>query len=384
LDVSARRRPLRQRTALLEEVRAALAGGAAPGQALVAGVARDPDPGAELVAAAQAVRLGAPLADLAGTVTGDAVVDLLLRALAIAEHTGTGGALAVDQALAAAAEEADSARRLAARTAQARGTAHLLTALPVVAWLLFVVLDPALLRFYATAPGVACGLLALSLAIAGRWWAARLIAAGTRAAHRADPLAAPAGPRDPWRVAALAVPAFVVAAVALGPLEGLAAAAVLGGVGARRRRPAVAEPDLAQGGAAEAIELVAVALAAGLPPVVALRVVAPLAPPAARPALGDGALRLAAGEPADLALADGGLAALGSALAATERWGSAAAPALRRLAAEVRASRRAAAEEAAERTQLLLVFPTTLLTLPAFTVGVVPPMLWTAFAGAGG
>jgi len=71
-------------------------------------------------------------------------------------------------------------------------------------------------------------------------------------------------------------------------------------------------------------------------------------------------------------------------LAATERWGAPAEPALRRLAADLRADRRAAAEEAAERAQLALVFPTTLLTLPAFTVGAVPPMLWSAFSGAGG
>ena len=78
------------------------------------------------------------------------------------------------------------------------------------------------------------------------------------------------------------------------------------------------------------------------------------------------------------------LAPLGAVLAAGERWGAPAEPALRRLAAELRATRRAAAEESAERVQLALVFPTTLLTLPAFTVGVVPPLLWSAFTGAGG
>ncbi len=30
--------------------------------------------------------------------------------------------------------------------------------------------------------------------------------------------------------------------------------------------------------------------------------------------------------------------------------------------------------------QVALVFPTTLLTLPAFVTAIVPPLLWTAFA----
>jgi hypothetical protein len=53
---------------------------------------------------------------------------------------------------------------------------------------------------------------------------------------------------------------------------------------------------------------------------------------------------------------------------------------LRGLARDLRAERLTAAEEAAERTQLLLVFPTTLLTLPAFALAVVPPLVWLGFA----
>ncbi len=112
----------------------------------------------------------------------------------------------------------------------------------------------------------------------------------------------------------------------------------------------------------------------------ALATVAPLAPPPARPLLADAARRMAAGDSVDTALAGTGLADLGALLAVTERWGAPAAVALRRLAAELRADRRAAAEEAAERLQLALVFPTTLLTLPAFVLGVVPPLLWTTLA----
>ena len=368
--------------ALYTEVRAALGGGAAPAAAMVAAVLRDPDAPAELVALAQAVRLGLPLADAAaGVATGDPALDLLVRALAVAEVTGAGTLAAVDQALAAAADAAETARRLRVKTAQARGTAQVLTVLPIAAWLLFCGLDRTLLAFYATPAGVATGLIALALAGAGRAWAARLVARGARGAQRADALAARPAPRDLGRAATLALPALLVAGFGLGPLAGLGAAAVLALIGARR---APATADLSAGGAAETVELVAVALASGLSPVAAVGVVAPLAPPAARVTLDAAARRLRAGEPADAAFADGGLAPLGAVLAAGERWGAPAEPALRRLAAELRATRRAAAEESAERVQLALVFPTTLLTLPAFTVGVVPPLLWSAFTGAGG
>jgi pilus assembly protein TadC len=175
-----------------------------------------------------------------------------------------------------------------------------------------------------------------------------------------------------------------VVTLGVGALAGLGAAAAAAVVGGRRPRPATRPPDLASGGAAEAVELVAVALGSGLSTVAALAAVAPLAPPAARGPLEHAVRRLRGGEAADAAFAGGGLAAVGAVLAASDRWGAPADPALRRLAAELRATRRAAAEEAAERTQLSLVFPTTLLTLPAFAVGVVPPLLWTAFAAAGG
>jgi len=367
---------------LYTEVRAALGGGAAAGAALCAAVLRDAGAPEELVALAQAVRLGLPLADAAADVaTGDPSLDLLVRALAVAEVSGAGALAAVDQALAASADAAETARRLRVKTAQARGTARILTVLPIVAWLLLCGLDRTLLAFYATPAGVATGLLALALAAAGRAWAARLVARAARGAQRADALAAPPAPPDLRRAATLALPALLVAGLGLGPLAGVAAATALALVGARRAGP---RADLESGGAAETVELVAVALASGLSAVAAVGVVAPLAPPPARQPLDAALRRLLGGESADAAFGDSGLAPLGAVLAAGERWGAPAEPALRRLAAELRAARRAAAEESAERVQLALVFPTTLLTLPAFTVGVVPPLLWSAFTSAGG
>jgi len=310
------------------------------------------------------------------------VLDLLVRALGVAERTGAGGVAAVDQALIAAADQAETTRRLRSRTAQARGTALVLTILPLAAWLGFVALDPALLGFYSTPVGALTGGLALALAAGGRWWSSRLVRRASTAAYAADPLAPRRPPLDVPRALSLALPAFLVVAFGAGVPAGTAVGGGLLLFGLRR--PAAEGPpvDLSLGGASEAIELVAVALASGLSPTAAVWAVSALAPPAARGPLERGAQRLRGGWQPDDAFSDGGLSSLGAVLGASERWGAPAEPALHRLAAELRSTRRAAAEEAAERTQLALVFPTTLLTLPAFTVGVVPPMLWSAFTGA--
>lgn len=372
------------RTAVfLTEVRAALAAGAAPGAALVAGVDRGREVGAALLPVAHAVRLGTPLADAAAdAATGSPVLDLLVRALGVAERTGSGGLAAVEQALTVAEEEAEVVRRVRTRTAQARGTARILTALPVLAWVGFVLLDPELLRFYATPIGAGTAVLAVVLVAAGATWSRRIVRRAGGAAERSDPLQPPRPRGDVARAAVLAAPPAVLLSVALGPAAGVAIGAAVAAVGLRRR--GVPDVDLRGGGAAEAVELAAVALASGLSPTAAIAAVAPLAPPAARSSLLAGARRLRGGWDPAAAFADSGLSTLGGVLAASERWGAPAAPALRRLAAELRNERRAVAEEAAERVQLALVFPTTLLTLPAFTVGVVPPMVWSAFTGAWG
>lgn len=380
--------------ALLAEVRAALSAGASPSAALLAAAdqarlaGKDTPPTgrkdgrADLQGIANAVRAGRPLADAAASVdSGDPATDLLVRALGVAERTGAGSALAVDQALGAARDEAGTARLLRARTAQARGTAVILTLLPVVTWLLLVGLDRGTLAFYTTPAGVLTGLAAVTLAAAGQWWARRLIRAAGRAAAVADPLA-PARPRPALqRAGVLGVVALAVVGLGLGPGPGMVAASAVAVI-VGRRRPAGGSPDgvEAAGGAAEAVELVAVALAAGLSPYGAVTVAGQLAPAMARPVLMTGARRMRTGWAAGEAFAGTGLAALGSALDVSARWGAPAEDALRGLAADLRAERRAAVEQAAERTQLSLVFPTTLLTLPAFVLGLVPPLLWSAFA----
>jgi Flp pilus assembly protein TadB len=392
---------------VLVELRAALEAGAAPGAALAAAATDGP-----LGRCAQAVRLGQPIAEVAEDVdTGDPTADLLVRALGLAERVGAGGLSAVDQALWAAGQEARLESLLRVRTTQARLTARIVLLVPVAAWLLLVGLDASALRFYTTGLGVVTALLAVLLMLLARVWSRRVVSAARRAADAADPLAPRPGERDALRAVVLAAPVAVIGALGAGLLPGLVLGALAAAVGLRRRpaevegartagavagaaaAPAAAAPAAAPaaaaapapaagaGGAAEAVELVAMALDAGLPPAGAVALAADLAPPAARPVLHRAASRLRAGMPPDEAFAGSGLAGLGDVLAVTGRWGAPAGPALRRLATDLRDHRRAAAEEAAERTEVALVFPTTLLTLPAFVLAVVPPMLWLAVTG---
>jgi Flp pilus assembly protein TadB len=358
----------------LVELRAAIEAGVAPAAALAA-VGRGP-----LEGVATELRLGRSLGELAGAVaTGDPRADLLVRGLAVAERTGAGAVAAVEQVLRAAEEAAAVARALRTRTAQARGTALVLAALPLVLWGLLVLLDPAVLRFYRSPVGIGTAVGAVALMAASRSVVRRVIAAVERAPADADPLRGAPAPRDPRRALALALPVAAVLGVGAGPVVGLLGAGAGAVLGLRRR--ATAAPDLRGGGTPEVAELLAVAVDAGLPPVAAVAEVAELGPPAARPALATAARRQRAGWAVDEAFAGSGLEPLGAVLAAAGRWGAPVGPALRRLAAEGRADRRAAGDAAAERAQLVLVFPTTLLTLPAFVLAVVPPVLWTAFAG---
>lgn len=362
--------------ATLVELQAALSAGAGAGEAVAATCT-----GGVLDGVARQARLGQPLSQLAaGVETGDPAADFLVRCLALTERTGGGGTEAVEHAVTAIREEAALERLLDVRTAQARGTAVILVCVPLVAWALLVALDPRALTFYATPVGAVTGVTAVGLAaLAGRWMN-RLTRATRAAGEAADPLA-PSRPAPAWRrgTVASAVVAIPVG-IGLGPVVAvLAGAAVLFGVA--RPRTTASPGNGRSGGAAETVSLVAVALDSGMAPATAFAEVAELAPPPAVELLRSAARRVAAGWRVDEALTDTPLETLGACVAAAHRWGAPAAPALRALAADLRADRRAAVELAAERLQLALIFPTTLLTLPAFVLGVVPPLLWSTVRG---
>ena len=354
---------------MLIELQAALRAGAGAGEAFAATCRTGP-----IGAVAHQVRLGASLQDVAATTdTGDAGADGLVRSLALAERTGAGAVEAVEQALDGIEAERGLQRMVAIRTAQARGTAVVLAVVPVAAWTLLVAADRGALAFYATPIGLFSAALAVGMATLSWWWMRRMTAAVPRAAMAADPLHA-SGPPRPWRRAvAPAVLATLVAAPLLGP-AGILVGGLVAITLARRPRGL---PQPAGGGAAEAVDLVAVALTAGLATTTALNEVARLAPPSAADELTRAARRTAAGWPVAEAFAGGPLEPLGAVLSACQTWGAPAAPALRRLSSDLRSQRTTAAEVAAERLQLTLVFPTTLLTLPAFVLGVVPPLLWS-------
>ncbi|HVF75324.1 MAG TPA: type II secretion system F family protein [Acidimicrobiales bacterium] len=204
---------------------------------------------------------------------------------------------------------------------------------------------------------------------------------------RSIPLPAPDphGGRDPPRATALSVAALgvgVVVAVAFGPLGVAASAAVVLGRPhlktrrhARRRREAV-EAELA-----EVVDLLSLAVRAGMTvphavAAVARRATGPLATELARvvdqttrgrrfaDALDE--LPERAGEPAR---------PLAATLADCERYGSPVGEALERLAADARERQRRAAEQAARRLPVALLFPLVLCILPAFALLAVAPLI---------
>jgi Flp pilus assembly protein TadB len=354
----------------LVRLQAALEAGASPSEALAACGEDGP-----LAEPARQAQLGRPMVDIARDVaTGDTAADLLVRALALAERTGAGAVQAVEHTLEAIRCESDLARLIAVRTAQARGTAAILAVIPLVTWTVLVAADRHILRFYTTPVGVLTAAVAVVLAVVSWRWMRRMAWACATAAASADLLAPAPLPESGGRAGTAGCVVGVAGAALLGPAGGVVAALLVGGVLARPARTQHNQHH--EGGAADLVDLVGVAVTTGLPVVAAVEEVACVAPPRAAAALRPVTARLAAGWRLEEAFADTPLASLGQVLAAGVQWGAPVAPPLRRLADDLRADRRAAAELAAERLQLALVFPTTLLTLPAFVLGVVPPLLW--------
>ncbi len=129
------------------------------------------------------------------------------------------------------------------------------------------------------------------------------------------------------------------------------------------------------------VELVAAALACGLPPGQAVGAAVRASGGQARRDLQRvvDALRLGAGPDAAWSEAPPRYATLSRTLLIAERTGSSAATALRRAAADERAARRRRAQLAARRLGVQLVLPLGLATLPAFVLlGVVPVVIGLA------
>ena len=133
---------------------------------------------------------------------------------------------------------------------------------------------------------------------------------------------------------------------------------------------------------AQTIELVRLALESGATPSLALIAVARVAGPALRGPLEISAHELRHGESIDTVLRELAhqvpeLRSLCDVLVASSRLGLGVGETLRGLAVEARAARRRLAEAHARRLPVVLLFPVVCLTLPAFVVLTVVPLLLT-------
>lgn len=355
----------------LLRVRAALAVGVPPAQALA--TVTDP----ALAAMGRQVRLGQPLTAAARATAADPGPlgpGPLLRALALAERCGHGAVAAVDVALETRHDALADDQRIRARSAQAIGTARLLTGLPLGAWVLLMMVDPGALAFYTGPIGWACAASSIALAVVGHLWSRRLLARAVAAAALADPLASPPGAFDRTRALVAAAPVLIAVTLVAHPLPALVAAGVVAGWMGRPRSGGVPPPYRAL----ELVALLRMLLGAGIALPTALEHLAEVTAAPLDADLRAIVRRLRAGADVERAFTGPGLDDLGAVLAVTEQWGVSSAAPLRLLGDDIRARQRAAAETAAERVQLALVFPTTLLTLPAFVIAIVPPLVWTA------
>lgn len=191
--------------------------------------------------------------------------------------------------------------------------------------------------------------------------------------------------RPPDPAADLRLGVAVIAALAMAAVwPGLAPFAALGAWGPpalrRRRRTRAAEARLVDD-LPDLVDLLGVAVEAGLTPVLAVRALAPRWAGLLGVALREAVARVDLGSSwtdalgALEAVGHGRLLPLVRALRAADRDGTALAPALGRVGLEARAQRRRLAEERAKRVPVRLLFPLVLCTLPAFALLTVVPLL---------
>jgi tight adherence protein B len=317
-------------------VRAALSAGALPVEALCQVQAP------VLGALRASLRTGTPLTTAmvqAGPLPPAAAG--LVRTMAMADAVGAPAGTAVEAVLAGVSASSRLIALIRTRSAEALMSARLLIGMPVFAAAALAVLDDGARAFMTGTLGVV--LVGAALAMIGvaacwmRWLLRRIACAGSTA----DPLV---GPRS-----------------AAGPV----APEHPGGL------PTV-----------EALGLVAMGLSAGVGLAESCRLSSSLVAPGMRDVLEGIARSLAAGNAPSRALPPQ-LAELAHLIDVTERFGAPTAEALRVLADDIRDRAAAAAEAAAERLTVQLVFPTTLLLVPAFGLLVVAPTLASSLGGPG-
>ena len=320
-------------------VRAALHAGATPAQALTA----VPDRGGPLAIITRRLVAGADLQVLAADPACPA--GPLVRGLAAAEVAGAAAVPVLDGLIDAVVRAAELDRLVHTRSAQARLVARMLTALPVVGATGIALLDTGARTFLASPGGAVLMATAGLLVLLASWWMRHLVSGVGRAVLLVDPLV-----EAPHRV--------------LRPGRG-----ALDRSGADGLLPTV-----------EALQLLAVSLAAGVPLAEAMDLVSRLGPPGVRRPLRRAADGLRAGLPPADAFPRG-LQEAADVIDVSGRWGAPAVASLRLLADDLGRRATAASEAAAEQLSVRLVFPTTLLLVPAFGLLVVAPLVASALAG---
>ncbi len=172
-----------------------------------------------------------------------------------------------------------------------------------------------------------------------------------------------------------------LAALVLGPVPGaLAASGIVGAFGALTRREPRHAEDALRAALPDVVDLLRVAVGAGLSVHQSIEVVAACAPEPVGAALRDVRRQVALGMRLGDALE--GLYALGdparplvSALIGAARYGSPLSQALDRVVVDARILRRRRAEERARRLPVQLLFPLVMCVLPAFGLLAVVPLL---------
>jgi tight adherence protein C len=221
-------------------------------------------------------------------------------------------------------------------------------------------------------------------------WAQRPQARSARAGRAPTPGARGPGRRPtmpPARARLLrAAAGGVVAAVVALPLSPIVAGAIWAAPVLAARRGARRRAEQVLRDLPEIVDLVHVAVGAGLTVPLAVQAVAgraegPIADELRR-ALADVAMgaRLADALGEVPTRAGEATRPLVAALVASDRYGAPLAEALARLAVEVRADRRRRAEEAARRVPVKLLFPLVCCVLPAFGLLTLAPLLAGAFS----
>lgn len=309
-------------------VRAALHGGSGPVVALIQAAAFAPTQSALNVIATRLVS-GQTLSEVAAVFPEADTTGRVMRVLAMADHCGMSAGPVLDEVINGIRQAERMAATVRAKQAEAKVTAVILVCLPIAGLMMAVMSGDQARAFLASVPGIIMIAIALTMMVLAGLWMRYLALGVQRAARAVDPLVT--------------------------------------------KRGTQADPT------AELIDLLALAMGAGMGPAQAFAAVSRLiASPQADACLHAARSWHVADDPST-AMPDA-LHDVGQILAASIAWGAPVVAALRMQAEDLRSRANEAALEAAEGLSARLVLPTTLLLMPAFLLVMVVPILVPALS----